>query len=389
MSISHCRAFGIIALLIAAQAANAAVLPEDRADALYHYYDGGGVEISGPSLLVRKQVRENVSIYGNYYVDSITSASIDVQVLTAASEYEEERTETSFGIDYLVGDAILSFAVGNSEENDYSADTLNFGISQDVFGGLTTVSMGYTRGSDVVGQNGAGNESFAEDVDRRKYRLGVSQVLSKNLLMSLSYEAITDEGYLNNPYRAYRHLDPSNPSVYLFKQEIYPRTRSSNAVALRGRYHMPYRAAIHGGYRFFTDTWGIDAHTIELGYTHPFRQAWLFDFGYRYYTQTQADFYADLFPFENAQNFLARDKELSTFISHSLHFGVKYDFLEGGWSFLDKGSVNLFYNHILFDYENFTDLSITYSPGSEPAPGAEPLYNFSADVIQFFVSFWF
>jgi hypothetical protein len=372
-----------------AHAAIAAVLPEDRADALYHYYDGGGVEISGPSLLVRKQVLENVSVYGNYYVDSITSASIDVQVLTAASTYEEERTETSFGVDYLVGDGILSFAIGSSEENDYTADTLNFGIAQEVFGGLTTVSMGYTRGSDVVGQNGAGNESFAEDVDRRKYRLGISQVLTKNLLTSLSYEAITDEGYLNNPYRAYRHLDPANPGIYLFKQEVYPRTRSSNAVALRGRYHMPYRAAIHGGYRFFTDTWGIEGHTLELGYTHPYRQAWTFDFGYRFYSQTQADFYSDLFPFEDSQNFLARDKELSTFVSHSLHFGVKYDFMEAGWGFLDKGTVNLFYNHILFDYDNFTDLSITYAPGSEPAPGNEPLYSFSADVIQFFVSFWF
>jgi len=389
MSLGRFRILATLTLLAIAEAASAAVLPEDRADALYHYYDGGGVEISGPSLLVRKQVRDNISIYGNYYVDSITSASIDVQVLTAASEYEEERTETSFGIDYLVGDAILSVGIGNSEENDYTADTLNFGISQDVFGGLTTVSMGYTRGSDVVGQNGTGNENFAEDIDRRKYRVGVSQILTKSLLMSLSYEAITDEGFLNNPYRAYRHLDPANPSVYLFKQEVYPRTRSSNAVALRGRYHLPFRAAVHGGYRYFADTWDIQSHTIELGYTQPYRQAWMLDLGYRYYTQTQADFYADLFPFENSQNFLARDKELSTFVSHSFHVGVKYDFLEGGWSFLDKGSVNLFYNHILFDYDNFTDLSINYAPGSEPAPGAEPLYSFSADVIQFFVSFWF
>ena len=34
----------------------AGVPPEDRADALYHSYDGGGVEISGPSILVPEVV---------------------------------------------------------------------------------------------------------------------------------------------------------------------------------------------------------------------------------------------------------------------------------------------------------------------------------------------
>jgi hypothetical protein len=77
-------------------------------------------------------------------------------------------------------------------------------------------------------------------------------------------------------------------------REIYPRTRTSNAVAVNARYYLPYRAAIHGGYRFFTDTWGIGANTFELGYTHPWRQ-WTFELGYRYYSQGNADFYSDLF----------------------------------------------------------------------------------------------
>ncbi|MDJ0806416.1 MAG: hypothetical protein QNJ78_06230, partial [Gammaproteobacteria bacterium] len=69
--------------------AGSAVLPEDRADLMYHVYDGGGVEVTGPSILVRKSVGESVSISGNYYVDSISSASIDV--ITSASPYQEER----------------------------------------------------------------------------------------------------------------------------------------------------------------------------------------------------------------------------------------------------------------------------------------------------------
>ena len=63
-------------LILSAGAAFAGVLPEERADALYHYYDGGGVEIDGPSLLVRKSVNEKVSVSASYYVDSISSASM-------------------------------------------------------------------------------------------------------------------------------------------------------------------------------------------------------------------------------------------------------------------------------------------------------------------------
>ena len=68
-------AISILALL-AVSNAQAGVLPEDRADVLYHLYDGGGVSIDGPSILVRKQVGKSLSFVSNYYVDYVSSASI-------------------------------------------------------------------------------------------------------------------------------------------------------------------------------------------------------------------------------------------------------------------------------------------------------------------------
>ena len=129
-----------LALLLVCAGAGAAVLPEDRADALYHSYDGGGVEISGPSLLVLKKLGQNVAVTGNYYVDSVSSASIDVEVISGASTYTEDRTEFSGGIDYLHGNSIMSLSYTNSSENDYDANTAGFGISMDMFGNMTTLS---------------------------------------------------------------------------------------------------------------------------------------------------------------------------------------------------------------------------------------------------------
>ena len=78
----------ILALLIGiCGRAGAGVLPEERADLLYHVYDGGGVQIDGPSLLVRKNFLEKISVVGNYYMDMVSSASIDV--VTTASPYKE------------------------------------------------------------------------------------------------------------------------------------------------------------------------------------------------------------------------------------------------------------------------------------------------------------
>ena len=110
----------------------AGVLPEDRADVLLHSYDGGGVTIQGPSLLVRKQFAQKFSVSANYYVDRVSSASIDV--ITTASPYKEQRTQKSIGFDYLHDRWTMNLGVISSEENDYSAKTYTFGVSQDVFG---------------------------------------------------------------------------------------------------------------------------------------------------------------------------------------------------------------------------------------------------------------
>ena len=371
--------FTALALSALVWPVSAGVLPDDRADALYHSYNGGGVTIDGPSLLVRKKFLKNFSVSGNYYVDMVSSASIDV--VTTASPYSEERTQSTFGLDYLRGKTLMSVGYGKSEEDDYTAKTFSFGISQDIFGDLTTISMGYSRANDEVRSNA--DPLFVRDVDRRNYRLGLSQIITKNMVLGVSFEAITDEGYLNNPYRSVRYLDASGGNGYLYESELYPNTRTSNALAVRTRYYLPYRAALHGEYRFFSDTWGIQSNMAEIGYTHPWKSNWLFEGKFRHYTQTRADFYSDLFPRAQSQNFLARDKELSTFSSQTLHLGVSYEFTRG-WKFVKKGSVNLFFDHIIFDYEDFRDVRVV-----APLPGQEPLYNFEADVLQVFVSFWF
>lgn len=360
----------------------AAVLPEDRLDASYHFYDGDGLTIEGPSVLVRRRIGDSVSVSGTYYVDSVSGASIDA--VTTASPYSEQRKEIGGGIDYLRGSMLLGLSYTNSEETDYSADTFGISLSQEVFAGMTTVSMGYVRGFDEVRRSDVAE--FSEDIDRHSFRVGLTQVLSRRLIAEIAFETVSDEGFLNNPYRQVRYVDSEAASGFAWEPELYPGTRTSNAVALRSRMHLPWRAAVQTDYRFFSDDWGIDAHTAEIGYSHGAFEHWTFDIGYRFHSQGAADFYSDLFPFRAAQNFRARNKEISTFQSHALRVGVSWEFLRNRTAFVERSAISLDYERILFNYDEFRDAR---EADAGAAPGEESLFSFEANVVQMMLSVWF
>lgn len=359
----------------------AAVLPEDRADVMYHSYSGGGLDVNGPSILARKSIGKNTSVWGNYYVDTITSATIDV--VTTASPYKEERTEQTVGADYLHDNTTMSLSYSNSIENDFDSNSVNFGISQVMFGDLTTVSLGYAKGWDVI--TATKRPGFEEKSGRQKYKLGVSQVMTKNLLMDLNFETVTDEGFLNNPYRQVRFRTAGS---YSYEFEKYPKTRTSHALALRALYYLPYRAAIRAEVRGYTDTWDINGNMSEIAYIHPIKSGWTFEASYRVYSQNKASFYSDLFNSSEEFTYRARDKELSNYSTQTIGLGASYEFKKHGWGFIDKGSASIFYSRIEIDYDDFRDLRVTNHAPPVPA-GTEPLYSLSADVFRVFVSVWY
>jgi hypothetical protein len=367
-----------IAFLAPVHAVLASVLPEDRADLLYHRYEGGGVVIDGPSILVRKSVGKSLSLSANYYVDMISSASIDV--ITTASPYKEERTQYSFSGDYLRGNTTISAGITDSTESDFDSRTYNLSLSQDMFGQLTTLTLSYAYGDDTVGRSD--DDSFIRDNTRQHYGIGLTQILTRNMIAALNFEVITDEGFLNNPYRSVRYLDPNNSVGFSFEPELYPGTRTTNAIGIRAKYYLPYRAAIEAQYRFFSDTWDIVSHTASIAYTHPWRD-YVFIAKYRYHDQTGAHFFKDIFSRSEATNFRGRDKELSPLQSSTIKLSASYKFLSDGWNFIDKGTVTFSYDHLMVDYDEFRDISTGASLGNEP------LYHLDANIMQLFVSFWY
>jgi len=347
----------------------AAVLPEARSDLMYHYYSGGDdVTVHGPAALVRVNANDNVAVSARYYMDTISAASPDV--VSAASPYKDKREEFGLGVDLLHGNSLVQLALSSSKEKDYEADSFNLGTTHDLFGGLTTVSFGYGQGQDQVTRV---DNSFKGDINRYHYRLGLTQVLTRSTLIGVSYEGIAEEGYLSNPYRSAQVLGAT-------QSEIYPTTRDSQAFAVRLIHGFPSTtravgSSLRAEHRYFRDNWGVRSNTFSLAYQKYFRNRWMGEVRYRYYNQSAASFYSD--NFDVARTYMARDKELSTFQSHSLGVRATWEFLNGKFLFFERASLNLGHDYILFDYQDYTNI-LTGQP-----------YSFGAHVIQFFISAWY
>ena len=373
-------------------AAGAAVLPDDRADLFWSSYKGGGMDIKGESVLVRKKFSEKFSLEAKYFVDKVSGASIDV--LSQASVIKDERKQKSLSVDYIHDKTQYNLSYTNSTERDYISNTTHFSLSQDMFGDLTTVSLGFTDSRDKVGENNG--KSFAPVIQwlghatSRSYEGGLSQIITKNLIMGATLEIITDQGFLSNPYRPIRYRD-AVPLGYSLGSQVYPGTHTSTAVESRAKYYLPYRAAASVSYRYFTDTWGIRAHTIELGYTQPVSNTFIFEGRLRHYSQNHANFYSDLFPFVNSQNFEARDRNLAASTNNSIGAKMTWAFAPEGFLVFKRATATVDVSRIRFKYSDFRDIKdFNVTPtGGGYQPGSEPLYGYDAMVYQVYVSMFF
>lgn len=353
------RLAGLLGGLLAGTGAPAVELPEDRADAMYHLYDGGGVRAQGPALLVRKSLADKVSLSASYYVDMVSNASIDV--VTTASPFKETRHEYGLGADYVYRNALVSVSATHSKEPDYTADALNLDVAQEVFGGMTTVTVGFTRAADKVGRKNS--PEFDEKARHWRYRGGLTQILTPRWLAVVNVEQVSDDGFLGSPYRAARVFGAAVP-------ERVPSTRTSRAVKLRLLGEVAAGHALSADYRYFWDTWGIRAHTVDFGYRRYFGEAWLADAFVRWHTQDKALFYSDNFTSETL--YVSRNRQLSTFTS--LGPGIKASYRARRVPGRYEIRVNGTYEMLRFRFDDFTDIR-SGSP-----------YSYNAHVVQLNVS---
>jgi hypothetical protein len=214
--------------------------------------------------------------------------------------------------------------LGLSSEFDYQHLGLNAGLTRDFNQRNTTVNFAVAYGQDKVKPVGnvpipfaqmsdaveedddtslPGRGADSEDKDVLDLLVGVTQVLGRHTLLRLNYSYSDSSGYLTDPYKILTVVDPftgdpvsrtpppgvEGPTgIYLFEHRPDSRTRQGLYAELR---HDFSGKVLQLGYRYSTDDWEIDSHTLEARFRVPFGASNYLEPHLRYYTQSAASFY--------------------------------------------------------------------------------------------------
>jgi hypothetical protein len=342
---------------------------------LYYGEDGDRVQDLSLNVLARRLFADDKLLSIGLAVDSLTGATPSgavpqdgLQTFTrpsgeavypvAAGELPLDDTflDTRYaltaswrqplGRDYA-GTAGISF----STEYDYTHAGANFGLSRDFNKRNTTVSLGLALArddldpvggapaplaamSDVGDLSGRGGNESKDVVD---LLLGVTQVINEKFLVQFNYSLSDASGYLNDPYKILSVVDPlsgdaigrvpapgAEGPLHEYRFESRPDKRTKHSVFGQGKYWLGGKV-LDMSYRFMTDDWGIDSHTLDTKLNLPIGDASYIEPHIRFYTQTEADFYrVSLSAGEPLPPFASADYRLGNF--DAITAGLKY-----GW----------------------------------------------------------
>lgn len=231
--------------------------------------------------------------------------------------FRDTRVAITAGWQQPAGEkGLLSVGLSASNEYDYLHTGLNASYAHDFNNRNTTLSAGVAFASDSIEPVGGAPTPFTnmldvgdtsnrlgdQDKDVFDVVLGVSQILTRNLVVQANYSLSQSDGYLNNPYKVLSLVDgvagntlPRTPSIeggpsgeFLF--ESRPDERTQHSLYTQAKYYMKGKV-LDASYRYMTDDWEIDSHTLDIRYRIPIGDANYIEPHVRYYTQSEAEFY--------------------------------------------------------------------------------------------------
>jgi hypothetical protein len=255
------------------------------------YNDSDHVTVVTPSISADIDNVSGASLHGNYLVDVVSAASVDI-VSTASSRWQEVRQAGGLSGMFKPKDFGVGVGGSASVEPDYQSFG-GFGqMVKDFDEKNWTATFGFGLSHDIAGRCGAGSECtpfsvFSRELWRGAFNGGLAFVIDRASLGSLSADVIVENGDQSKPYR---YIPMFSPSVAASAQpgasiawvnanrlperplEQLPLER--HRAALTGRYaHRFEGSTVRLEERFYDDDWGTVASTTDA--------RWIFDLGSR------------------------------------------------------------------------------------------------------------
>ena len=231
-----------------------------------------------------------------------------------------------------------------SKEFDYTSLGVSANFLRDYNNRNTTFSAALGLNADSIEPSGgiptpfanmkvAGTGTNRDGADDSKtisdFMLGLTQVINRRTLMQFNLGFSSSSGYMNDPYKIISVIDGTtglpiaavgDDLPYLYENR--PDSRSRQTFFWKTVHHLT-EDVINVSYRYHTDDWGIDSHTIDLHYRYELGNGRYLQPHLRYYSQTAADFFVtSLVDGAPLPQYASADYRLGEFVTNTI--GLKY-----------------------------------------------------------------
>lgn len=234
-----------------------------------------------------------------------------LQVMSGASIREERYVARGTWSRPLLGTQ-AAYSAGYSKEDDY--ESLNGGVelALDSEDRRLTWTGGLGYSSDRLEPvRGRSSPNVIDQADKRSLTAygGVAVVVDRRTVAQASISYQHSEGFLSDPYKLAWVQEASNALP-----DHRPANRDALVLAARLRRHFDGpQGALALDYRYYSDDWHVEAHTAEISWHQLLPQQWRLSPALRWYSQSQAYFYAPYYESAEAGAYLSSDYRLSPF----------------------------------------------------------------------------
>lgn len=343
---------------------------EDRQAVNTRYPDYTGSEpsslkritVDAPSLYVLAPIGGKWSLEGSLVRDQVSGASpryySSISGATTAKGMHDERTAGDVKFTRHFQRAALGLGVSHSSEHDYESNGLSLDGRVSTDDNNSSFNLGVGGSSDKI------SSTNDPDLHKRKrtaeVMAGVTQAMTASDIAQLNVGYTRGTGYYSDPYKMFDNR---------------PELRRQGVVLARWNHQFDrLGSTLRNSYRYYRDSFGIRAHTVEAAWVQPLREYLVVTPSVRYYTQSSAWFYYDpvrdtsVFPGPvGTPAYSSTDQRLSAF---------------GAWTFGLKGELRVGEWTADLKYERYEQRPEWRSFG-KGSPGIDP---FVADFVQFGIS---
>jgi hypothetical protein len=278
---------GLAALSLAAPtAAQAETVPEKTTIGFKYgaYQDGQGswdrVSVKAPHLYVQAPIAGEWSVEAALVGDTVSGASPRMHTQqSGASRMSDYRKAGDLKVTRHMARSALSVSLAASDEHDYISRAIGLQGRWSSEDNNRTWTAGFGASSDKIDNQSNGSNTAIDQRKRtQEFMVGVTQVLSPTDITQLNLTRSTGHGYYNDPYKSFdKRPDQRNAWI---------------ALARWNHYLAGPDATLQSSYRYYSDTFGVTAHTAGVDWVQP-KGKWKITPGVRFYSQSAANFYFD------------------------------------------------------------------------------------------------